>query len=269
MFTMSISFFTLIAGSTGKLEKYVGCQTKMKGIFKYWDEIDNYLQLIDKNFCSTKTKCIINKYTEQIFKKDPIINPIYNLLYNGSEVEVREIGNVSDDDYISWRSRTKSEQASIVNSANLPTMKGLDVGNFNPRIFNRFWEHIENKFDCTGFCSTVYQLTQQVLSDYHSTITSTYPLQVPMFKYLFSDINRGIPKHIGCMRPLMKWLPKMLISFGTFALFAALVQLMLFFLSIQLISNPTEGGANEKPPSSSQVYQKEENKNLTEEEKKE
>ena len=59
------------------------------------------------------------------------------------------------------------------------------------------------------------------------------------------------------------------LSFGSFALFAALVQFMLFFLSIQLISNPTEGEANEKPTSSSQVYQKEENKNLTEEEKKE
>ena len=30
---MSISFFTLIAGSTGKLNKYVGCQTEFKGIF--------------------------------------------------------------------------------------------------------------------------------------------------------------------------------------------------------------------------------------------
>ena len=268
---MSISFFTLIAGSTGKLEKYVGCQTKMKGIFKYWDEIDNYLQLIDKNFCSKNYACIINKYTDQIFKNDPIIKPIYSELYKNGEIEVRDIGDVSDDGYISWRKYPKSQQASIVKTATL-TMKGLDVDDFSPRIFNRFWEHIENKFDCTGFCSTVYQLTPQDLNDYHSIAiadTKTYPLQIPMFKYLFSDINRGIPKHIGCMRPLMKWLPKMLISFGSFALFTGLVQLMLFFLSIQLISNPTEGGANEKPPSSSQVYQKEENKNLTEEEKKE
>lgn len=162
----------------------------------------------------------------------------------------------------------KSQQASIVKTATL-TMKGLDVDDFSPRIFNRFWEHIENKFDCTGFCSTVYQLTAKDLSDYHSTTSiSQFPLQVSMFRYLFSDINRGIPKHIGCMRPLMKWLPKMLISFGSFALFAALVQLMLFFLSIRLISHSPEGGANEKP-TSSQVYQKEENKNLTEEEKKE
>ena len=140
---MSISFFTLIAGSTGKLEKYVGCQTKMKGIFKYWDEIDNYLQLIDKNFCIKGSKCIINMYAHQLFSKDPIYGPIYKHLYHQddndskSEIEVREIENVSDDDFISWRKKTKSEQASIVNSESLK-MKGLDVGNFNPRIFNRF-----------------------------------------------------------------------------------------------------------------------------------
>ena len=87
----------------------------------------------------------------------------------------------------------KSQQASIVKTATL-TMKGLDVDDFSPRIFNRFWEHIENKFDCTGFCSTVYQLTAKDLSDYHSTTSiSQFPLQVPMFRYLFSDDKNDNP----------------------------------------------------------------------------
>ena len=98
---MSISFFTLIAGSTGKLEKYVGCQTKMKGIFKYWDEIDNYTY-------------IINKYTDQIFKNDPIIKPIYSELYKNGEIEVRDIGDVSDDDYISWRKYPKVNRHQLI-----------------------------------------------------------------------------------------------------------------------------------------------------------
>ena len=67
---MSISFFTLIAGSTGKLNKYVGCQTEFKGILKYWDDIDIYLQKIDQLFCNDNERaengcqCVINEYTE-------------------------------------------------------------------------------------------------------------------------------------------------------------------------------------------------------------
>ena len=41
MLTMAVSFFTLIAGSVGKIDKYIGCQSKFKGIFKYWDETNN------------------------------------------------------------------------------------------------------------------------------------------------------------------------------------------------------------------------------------
>ena len=88
---------------------------------------------------------------------------------------------------------------------------------------------------------------------------------MPMFKYLFSDINRGIPKHRGCMKPILDWLPKMLISFGSFALFAALVQFGLFILSISLLGASSSDDAN-KPKS--QVYQKQdENRQLNEERK--
>ena len=262
---MSISFFTLIAGSTGKLNKYVGCQTEFKGILKYWDDIDNYLQTVDKYFCKEKNpkdsndiscQCSITKYADKIFKDDPIIGPLYQSLYiPGKEIEVVEIKDFDrDTDKYSWR---KCSQKALTN------IKMRNIEGFEPKIFNRFWEHIENKFDCTGFCSTVYQRDGGFSNPLDKFDEA--PLQIPMFKYLFSDINRGIPKHRGCMKPIMDWLPKMLISFGSFALFAALVQFALFCLSISLLG--ASGAEDVKPQS--QVYQKQdENKQLNEEERK-
>ena len=67
------------------------------------------------------------------------------------------------------------------------------------------------------------------------------------------------------MKPILDWLPKMLISFGSFALFAALVQFGLFILSISLLGASSSDDAN-KPQS--QVYQKQdENRQLNEERK--
>ena len=266
---MSISFFTLIAGSTGKLNKYVGCQTEFKGILKYWDDIDNYLQTVDKYFCKEKKdsndiscQCTLTKYTDKIFKDDPIIGPLYKSLYrDNKEIEVVDI-NAYDRDTAkySWR---KCSQIVLKNGTYGIVMR--NIGDFQPKIFNRFWEHIENKFDCTGFCSTVYQRDTSFPNTKPDDKFNEAPRQIPMFKYLFSDINRGIPKHRGCMKPIMDWLPKMLISFGSFALFAALVQFALFCLSISLLG--ASGEEDAKPQS--QVYQKQdENKQLKEEERK-
>ena len=265
---MSISFFTLIAGSTGKLDKYVGCQTEFKGILKYWDDIDIYLHRIDQLFCNNEDnygcQCVINKFTDKIFKDDPIIGPLYTNLYKHSEqIKIKDISEVDENDAISWR---KCSQKAIQNSKDKLNNKEMrNIGSFEPKIFNRFWEHIENKFDCTGFCSTVYQYTGQTTTINDQALKEA-PLQMPMFKYLFSNINRGIPKHRGCMKPILDWLPKMLISFGSFALFAALVQFGLFILSISLLGASSSEDA-QKPHS--QVYQKqEENKQLNEEERK-
>ena len=264
---MSISFFTLIAGSTGKLNKYVGCQTEFKGILKYWDDIDIYLQKIDQLFCNDNDdngcQCVINEYTDKIFKDDPIIGFLYTNLYqNTKKIVIKKIGAVDyDNDAISWR---KCSQKAIKNSNSALDREMRNIDGFEPKIFNRFWEHIENKFDCTGFCSTVYQYTGQTSSN-NDALFKQAPLQMPMFKYLFSDINRGIPKHRGCMKPILDWLPKMLISFGSFALFAALVQFGLFILSISLLGASSSDDAN-KPKS--QVYQKQdENRQLNEERK--
>ena len=266
---MSISFFTLIAGSTGKLDKYVGCQTEFKGILKYWDDIDIYLHRIDYLFCNDEDddgcQCVINKYTDKIFKDDPIIGPIYTNLYqNTGKISVKEISKIdNENEKISWR---KCSQKAVDNTESKLNNKVMhNIGSFEPKIFNRFWEHIENKFDCTGFCSTVYQYPGQAITT-GDALFNKAPLQMPMFKYLFSNINRGIPKHRGCMKPILDWLPKMLISFGSFALFAALVQFGLFILSISLLGASSSEDA-QKPHS--QVYQKqEENKQLNEEERK-
>ncbi len=44
-------------------------------------------------------------------------------------------------------------------------------------------------------------------------------------KYLFSNVNRGVPKYKGCMYRVMKWLKAMLLSFGVIALITGVIEL--------------------------------------------
>ena len=78
---MSISFFTLIAGSIGGIDQYLGCQTKFKRIFKIWNYIDRYMFEVDKRFCSNLFACELTPYTIQLFKKDPIVGTLFQDLY--------------------------------------------------------------------------------------------------------------------------------------------------------------------------------------------
>ena len=57
-----------------------------------------------------------------------------------------------------------------------------------------------------------------------------------MVKYLFSDVTKGVPKHIGCLERLLDWLRKTLNAFGAVCLFMFVVEFILFIIVIMLIS---------------------------------
>ena len=82
MLTMAVSFFTLIAGSVGKIDKYIGCQSKFKGIFKYWDEIDQYIIAADTALCGKNCPCDMSKYSIQMYKNNPITKEMFNAYFN-------------------------------------------------------------------------------------------------------------------------------------------------------------------------------------------
>lgn len=56
-----------------------------------------------------------------------------------------------------------------------------------------------------------------------------------MVKYLFSDVTKGVPEHIGCLEQLLDWLRKTLNAFGAVCLFMFVVEFILFIIVIMLI----------------------------------
>lgn len=264
---MSVSFFTLIAGSIGKIDKYIGCQTKFKGIFKYWDEIDQYIIAADTALCGANCPCDMSKYSIQMYKNNPITKEMFNAYFNIKENDIKDI---SSDSMIKIQSC--ADKTTLRSNFKLK-LKEKNIDGFNGKIFEGFWEHIENKFECTGFCRTIYEPDNTSLGYYQAPNTLTNaPKQRELIKYIFSDVNKGMPKHRGCMIQIMKWLPKMLISFGSFALFASIVQICLLVLALMLLRHNNENVGIEHIVKEEQIemneIKQEENKSLKEEDKK-
>ena len=89
------------------------------------------------------------------------------------------------------------------------------------------------KFECNGFCSTIYEDNDK---------------QRVMIKYLFRDVNIGYPKQRGCMIPFMKWIKKMLLSFGVLTLLSGLIQIAMFGCGVSLFLVDVTGKINDKEP---------------------
>ena len=47
---MSICILILVGSSVGKIKNYIGCNTKFKGLLKYWNSIDRYIIDQIKNY---------------------------------------------------------------------------------------------------------------------------------------------------------------------------------------------------------------------------
>ena len=69
--------------------------------------------------------------------------------------------------------------------------------------FHKYYKKLEKRFKCTGWCKTAYK------DPY--TLDKRY-----IVKYLFSDIENGLPHHIGCMNKISSWLPHYVMTIGIF-----------------------------------------------------
>ena len=132
MLTMAVSFFTLIAGSVGKIDKYIGCQSKFKGIFKYWDEIDQYIIAADTALCGKNCPCDMSKYSIQMYKNNPITKEMFNAYFNINEKELKDSQSDSMIKIQSCQDKT-SLRSSYKN-----LFKSKNIDGFNGKIFEGF-----------------------------------------------------------------------------------------------------------------------------------
>ena len=91
--------------------------------------------------------------------------------------------------------------------------------------FAKYWKGIEERFNCTGWCKTSFinPITQQ---------------KQKMLNFVFSDINKGIPKYPGCLNRLVNWLPRLILAVGCCLIFAAFIQSLNMAFAIGLMAKP-------------------------------
>lgn len=102
--------------------------------------------------------------------------------------------------------------------------------NFNYNKFMLYWEKIENKFECVGFCNESYYNFEE------NNI-------VNISKYLFSN-NRNIIKNYGCLFPLSNWLNKMILSFVSIMIVNIVLSAICIYICIAILFDKVYEGSN-------------------------
>lgn len=223
-FTLAVAFFALIAGSYKNIEKYLGCRTELPRMFKAWSSLDQYFINLDQLLCSNGTypeidgikacPCNINEKGMKIFNGSIITNPyIEQKVWTISPSGTNVVDKCPSFDLVT---QNFNEFDSIYGRRD----------QIDSKKFKKYWKKIEKKFDCTGFCNTVY--------------VDSLNQPRKMYKYLFSGIERGIPEHYGCMNEIMKYLHRLLLSYGSFALLSGVCQLAIFFFTCKAIITQSE-----------------------------
>lgn len=160
LFTFAVAIFGLIASSVSKVNDYFGCQTQHTGVLELWNNIDSYLIEVDSAFCGNDCGC---QFTNpSLYTSNSTIAPFYS--------KWNKAGNATNF----------TECSGVVQTGALNKYLATPGGSVSPidsNAFASYWRVIEEKFNCTGWC-TIY---------YNDTATNQ---ELAMFKYLFTDINR-------------------------------------------------------------------------------
>jgi len=188
----------------------LSCKTHYGSILNMYNNVDQYLQQVDQGLCSQACPCgITNSASANNWKT------YYSNVYNTWTVNPNS--NVNN-----FGLCPSAVQSSAYNNAqnNYALMQPSNTSynpSFNYSAFYPYWANIENKFNCTGFCNTTY--------------TNGNGQSVSMVKYLFTDINRGIPSSIGCLPSIFTWLAHFLDVWGGIALTIATILFAMFILA--------------------------------------
>lgn len=219
-FSFGTTVFSFMASAPGSIEDYIGCNSRLKGLVELWQSIDHYLIAADQILCSSECKCNFQAEVEERFKQNLFIASFFGNFWvqdsNSGVVKFQDCKNAKPKDHFTEIDKTKYD---------------VLVKGFDEEAFIKFWVNMEETFNCTGWCTTSY--------DYNSMFNPgtglMIPLQGMMYKFIFTDINLGIPKHIGCMGEYIKYTKRMVKTYSSCLLIACVLQIMTFFLGISLI----------------------------------
>jgi hypothetical protein len=168
----------------------MGCNGQFSGIMESWRGIDLYLQKVDQYLCSPECPCYFTNTTS--FVANPAINPFYSAWTKNNVPP----GNVAFQNCSGTVQRKAYQEAAAGDAYFDPQ------NNFNQERFSAYMANVETDFQCAGWCNVTY-------------VNPTTSSRMVMFKYLFTDINRGPPQNLGCLDAVIRWLPSYLQAYGS------------------------------------------------------
>ena len=182
IYVLFVCNFSIICSLIKKNKETLNCNKNLKGFFSHFYCLDDYFHIVDYNLCSEKCPCITNN--PELYDILSGENNDKNIIYN----EIK-----SNDNIIKFQQCDNSLQNNI-NKYFEYNDSYNKIGSVNIKKFYKYWNNIENKFNCIGWCKLNYE-------------------NYSMKKYLFSDINKGIV-NTTCIEKMTDWISKMILSFG-------------------------------------------------------
>lgn len=227
---LAVSVIALCAGSMKVNEPTLECKAKTGGIFDHFNSLDAYFKYVDLNLCATleknNTECLC-RFTNYTAIDDFLYHAdFYNEYKRYKFTEDKKLGAIQ----IQNCPLAIEEAIAEINKDSRIT---TDIGSQDLDSFAKFaayWGRIEERFKCTGWCSNSYTISGEGKEEKDRHY---------LHKYMFSDINYG-PVRQTCMKPVIKWVSKTLLAFGTLTLAIFILQCILWILTFSLLRDYTK-----------------------------
>lgn len=225
-FVLGVAIFCFIAIKTRYWKDYLGCNADYKGYLSIWNSVDTYLQLVDEYLCGPQCKCAFNTDQIILYTTNSTTLPYFNLWYtnitteNDSSVSIRKNIDYCCDNNNNEECKKNEKNALYDTLKNIYLNRnGYLNHTFKPKVFHKYYRHIEKHFKCTGFCGVTY-------------LNNNTKTNQKIVKYLFSDLTTEIPQHFGCIGAMMDWLRKTLVAFGVIAVLLFIALIILFIIGL-------------------------------------
>ena len=214
LFSMIIAIMGLVASNVGTMEDYIGCNSNYTGVFKYWNNIDYFLGAVDYYLCSNECPCNFSEDITKKFEANTTVKPTFDKYVKG--------GN--NQNFSECTAETRKTAAGLFEIKE--RLSGNHLHDLNVSKFGEYWEYIEDKFECTGWCSQSY--TVDWIPNNPSETRSFY-------KYLFRGINNGIVKNVGCLELILDWIRPRLRVYGCVEFISSIFGLLSWIFGIALL----------------------------------
>lgn len=218
IFALAIALFGLVAGTVGKVSDELGCVTTFEGILSFWANLDELFIYVDIGLCSPDCHCYMSDKVQTSFKDNTTVSPYYNAW----------IVSRNQDDAVSFQNCFYLHQYVENKFQEYDLQNGNHIGKFNIAKFAKYWNFIEEKFNCTALCNATFNYNDAYVDDVLNVNGAFY-------KYLFSDVNRGIVEHLGCLKSIVDWLPPFLLSYGLLAFACSILTAFTWIFALILV----------------------------------